>query len=330
MIQKEDNFMKLWKKAALLMVLCMALSLLAACGGDGGNAGQDDQGGNGKATLENQQGDDTKQGETEAVLVPEEEYVLISKKHNKMGDEYFFYNDQGTIVKSEIYYDGELDTIVQYTYEEGADGTLVCNAPHYYADGADDRGRLYYFTDEYIYDAQGLLLKHTQYSAGEDRNYDYSEEYEYDDQGRLTKKWDYTDSRDAEFELKTMYEFIYDENGRLSRKNIYVRSTDEMAWYEAYGYNENGENIYYTKLNPDGTRYGYDEGTPAPESPTHVWEYEYEDGRLWKAEQKNIALGNTICTEYYDEFGMLVIVEDEKVDIYTYEYAPLSQAPRAE
>ena len=324
--------MKLWKRMTLLMVLCMVLSLLAACGGEGGSDNQENQGDNDKVTVEDQQGDDKEQKETEEIQAPEEEYVLISKKHNKMGDHLYFYDDQGRIAKCEIYYDGVLKYNVQYEYEEGADGTVVCNARQYYAEGADDRGRLYYFTEEYIYDAQGLLLKYTQYSAGEDRNYDLSEEYEYDDQGRLIKQWNYNDGRDPEPELQNLYEFYYDDQDRLVRKDVYVRSTDEMAWYEAYGYNENGENIYYTTLNPDGTRYGYDEGTPAPESPTHVWEYDYyDDGTLFSAEQKNISLGNTICTQYYDKYGNMVSVRDEKTgDPYTYEYAPLSQAPRVE
>ena len=327
--------MKLWKKAALLMALCMALSLLAACGGD---AGQDDKDSNDKATVENQQNDDgkeedKKQDETEAVLVPEEEYVLISESSSKFADNYF-YDDQGRIAKVEEYYDGKLKYNVLYSYEEGADGTVICNAIHYFANGADDRGRLYEQTDEFIYDSQGLLLKETVYSRGEKRRYEYSTEYAYDDQGRLIQQWGYKNGSDSEAELVDMLEYIYDDQGRLDRKNVYIKSTTEMSYYWDYGYNEKGENDYYVQLKPDGTRYGYgfDEGTPAPEGPTHAWEYRYHDnGTVRLAEQKRLDLGNTICTEKYDEYGMLISVRDEKTgNTNTLEYAPLSQAPCVE
>ena len=332
MIQKGGFSMKLWKRMTLLAVLCMVLSLLAACGGDTGNASQDDQGDNDKTTVEQQKEDD-KQEETEEIQAPDEEYVLISITSSKGGD-YYFYDEQGRIAKVEKYYDGKLESNVLYSYEEGADGTVICNAPEYYANGADDRGRLYYATYEFIYDSQGLLLKETVYSGGEKRNYEYSTEYEYDAQGRLIKQWGYKDGRDSEPELVDMYEYIYDDQGRLDRKNVYIKNTTEMSYYWDYGYNEKGENDYYVQLKPDGTRYGYsyEEGTPAPEGPTHVWEYMYHDnGTVRLAEQKHIELGNPICTEKYDEYGMLISVRDDKTgDTNTYEYAPLSQAPRAE
>ena len=127
---------------------------------------------------------------------------------------------------------------------------------------------------------------------------------------------------------------IAGDNRGQQGKVLSVDAAKNRAIVEGVNICKKGENDYYVQLKPDGTRYGYgfDEGTPAPEGPTHAWEYRYHDnGTVRLAEQKRLDLGNTICTEKYDEYGMLISVRDEKTgNTNTLEYAPLSQAPRVE
>ena len=310
--------MKFWKRMTLLMILCMVLSMLVGCGGDDANAGQGNQGGNDKVTVEDQQGDD-KQEETEALQAPEEEYLLIRKSKGDI-EELYGYNSEGVLVQVTTIRDEQVRYISYYTYSEGENGTTLCHVEPQRAEGFED---VVAFQYDYVYDANGNCIREAQYMDG---SFEGLNLYEYNDQNQLIKSEWY---KDNENELREMIRYFYDENGYLIREEFYYYGSEEMSGYTIYKYNELGEEIYQQKCNADGT--SALTGEPVSEEPMYVWEKEYDDnGRLTSAKKKYAdGVGGTLekLLYTYDEFGGIIQMYDNDA---WYDYAPASQVERVE
>lgn len=140
----------------------------------------------------------------------------------------YTYDDNGNRVKFESYEDGSVQSYTLYEYDASdllvtevdySDGQETCRRENEY----DASGRLIYFTihytevdddnngishteysTQYIYNEKGWLIETIQFENGVES---FRDTYEYDEAGRILKNPEY-------------YQYVYDENGMLSRIRI--------------------------------------------------------------------------------------------------------------
>lgn len=329
-----------------IMVAALALlMLLSACSRNKSNYKYNIPGYTGNteysAAEEEEPQEEAAQESGELVCVTKKKYfVNDDETYNAEYPIYFekyYYDAKGNLVREEEYdYDTDrYQTVVRYTtYEYDENGHCVHECSHnddvvdiyYEYDAAGNQtSKIYYNNgnkgEEYHweYDDHGSVIASSEY----DNEPEYISEYEYNDDGTVRSRT----SHETKYGYQSSYvEYTYDENGWLAR-------TDVTSWgdykgyseyfYDEYGvllethsYNEYGyENteyskLYYTEYDEAGNQITYQDIYPTGTkrgTPRYTYRRTFDSA------------GNVTEERRYDYDG--------KLDgLYTYEYAPLSEA----
>lgn len=148
-------------------------------------------------------------------------------------------------------------------------------------------GEEYYSTDKYIYDENGRLTEVKGYQLI-DGEYKYINHiyYGYDDNGNLVKRTNYNFDPfgSGEFILGGVYEYLYDENGRMTTRNAYFdEEQTDLFEIGRFTYNSNGQKeteSYYSVLwegeeeFSSAIRYVYREDGTLQEKVFQIFDYE--------------------------------------------------------
>lgn len=133
-----------------------------------------------------------------------------------------------------------------YTENEyNADGKIIKNSNY-----IDTETFSYDYTNVYEYDADGKLLRRIGYENGEEPR--GKTEYEYNENGNLTKEIGYDE--EGSLDDTTVYE--YDENGNQIKKTIYEED-DEFDGCVTYEYDEDGNLLKESSYDEDNVMEGY-------------------------------------------------------------------------
>lgn len=351
--------MKMKITAAVLVMLL----LFSACGKNTDNHKNNSTVNTGSGTAYGSEASESEASESEASdgemsseqeEAPQESGELVCVKKNALyvdtdesvNTEYpmsfdkYYYDESGKLVREEHYeYKSKYQTVescITYEYDENG------NCTHKHTEGQDGEEQ-----DEYHeYDAAGNEIGSWWGDYKEERRYDYDDhgsviayyepnryqgkdgleytsEYEYNSDGTVRT----TTSYEADYGHQSAYiEYTYDEKGLLVRKDVTSYGEYKGHWeyvYDEYGflleahrYSEYGYEddecceLYYTEYDEAGNQIAYANlYTSGSKRGTPRWSY-----------RRNFDSNGNITEERrYDYDGKL-----ERV--YTYEYAPLSQA----
>ncbi len=175
------------------------------------------------------------------------------------------YNIYGDVIRYVSPWGEEDNYEAEYEYEFDAEGRVIKSTE--YVDGE------VYCRTEYEYDADGRLVRETIYIGEE-----VSRIYEYNEYGDLVKNTFVP--ADRVFEDK----YVYDANGKPISSDSFVDG--ELDFHTEYEYDEHGNLIKKTCSDDEGTNWN-----------NYVIEYEYDDnGNLLKSTQQ--LQNGTVVSEY--------------------------------
>ena len=176
-------------------------------------------------------------------------------------------NEDGRILRQEVYQDGSLLSIDEYTYDQRGN-ELTCNYTYYPADADHTDWRTYTmtydwkgnltrkelqwnFNDEYIIweYADGLCIRQTSYESETDNVTEYWE-YTYDQKGRNVRSSQY----DGNGQLKLYNEYLYDDAARTMTRTCFYADGTVNRSSDVYTYDEYGNTIMRERLE-DGEVY---------------------------------------------------------------------------